>query len=167
MKKGIGFYIGEIIFILVFLCFTYYMVNNCAYSKIDKKFVEDNNIAVNIVNNNSKVLEPMSDLYAKNNLDNTVINVVNYNSNNIEYKLFMRIKKDNKLDFSELKIKVDDDIFRLNSKYDYEDDDYLYFDLAHKKINNENNVNFAMWLDEDVKDYNNYKFSYNFYVESI
>ena len=167
MKKGIGFYVLEILFIIGFICFTYYMINNGAYSKIDKKFVEDNNIAVSILNNNNKVLRPMSDIYARNSLESTIINIKNYNSNDIEYKLFMRIRKNNNLDYSDLKIKVDNEIYSLDTRYDWEDNDYLYFDLVHKKVKDYNNVKFAMWLDENVGDYSNYNFSYNFYVESI
>ena len=166
MKRGIISYIIEIIITTGLIYFSYYMISNCQVNKLDKKFIEDNNISINITNNNNS-LKPMSDSYALNNLDNTIINVKNYNDNEIDYKLLMRIKKGNELDFEQLKIKLDNEVFRLNTKYVYEDEEYIYFDLTHKKVDDLNNVNFAMWLDENIENYNNYSFSYNFYIERI
>lgn len=166
MKRGIISYLIEIIITIGLIAFSYYLITNCQLNKLDKEFIEDKNISINVTNNNNS-LKPMSDSYALNNLDNTIIKVKNYNDNEVDYKLFMRIKKGNELDFEQLKIKVDNDVFRLNTKYDYEDEEYLYFDLTHKKIDDSNNVNFAMWLDENIENYNNYSFSYNFYIERI
>lgn len=166
MNKGIVSYLVEIVMAVIVIIITLYMVNNNSLSKVDKDFVMDNNIAVKILENNSSVLRPMSDRYAKDNAGNIVINVTNYNNDSVNYKLFMRVEKNNNLNYNYLKIKVDDDIFRLNTKYDYEDEDYLYFDIGHKNVDNYNNVNFAMWLDEDAV-YDNYSFSYNFYIERI
>ena len=167
MKRGIISYLIEIIFIIGLLLFAYYIINNSDYKKINKAFIENNNIAISIKENNNYYLKPMSDSYAQDNALCSVINIRNYNDNNINYKLFMRIKKDKKINFQNLKIRVDNDIFRLNTKYDYEDDEYQYFDLVHKNVDVNNDVNFAMWLDENVNDVNNYNFSYNFYVERI
>lgn len=166
MKRGILYYVVEIVFVIMLVIFTGYIVNNNSLNSVDIDFIKDNNLAINY-HDNSDVLMPMSDSYAMNNIDKSVINVTNYNSDDIEYKLFMRVKKDKDLDFNQLKVMLNDDIFRLYSKYDYEDSNYLYFDLAHQKVNNINNVNFAMWLDKSVDNSSLYSFSYNFYIERI
>lgn len=166
MKKSIVSYIIEIIFITFLVIFSYFMINNSAYAKVDKNFVEDNNIKIDIINNNI-YLQPMNDEYAKNNLKDTIINITNYNSKNISYKFYMQIKKDKQINYDNLKVKVDNQIFSLSSKYSHEDNDYVYFDLIHKNINKTNNINFNMWLDENTKDYSNYTFSYNFSIERI
>ena len=169
MRREIGFVIKELIVVFIILVTTY-----SYWDRLDNKMeksnliAQNNSLGINIVENNISKLYPMTDEYAIENIDDTIINISNTYKDNLNYKLGMKINKNNNLDYKHLKIKVNNEIYSLDSRYDGEDQDYVYFDLIKKEIDTNSDVNFAMWLDEDAYKKNNvYNFTYSFYVEKI
>lgn len=166
MIKSIRGLIIEII-ITLFLVVVSYVLCDDLNNRLSSSSVKNNSVSVEIIKSNKTMLYPMTDSYARNNVDDTVLNILNYNNDDINCRLLMLIEKEEDLNYNNLKIKVDEDIFSLDKRYLYEDDSYLYFDLAHREIDKNKNISFAMWLDENTNDLSNYNFTYNFLVEKI
>ena len=163
-KDSIILPIIEIILMVFIIIIAYITVNNYNNS-LNNDYI-NNNLSIKIDNNNN-TLYVLNDIDAIQKLENNVINISNYNNENTKYKLIMKIKKDRQLDYKLIKIKIDDQIFRLDNKYIKEDNNYIYFDLTHQNVDKEDEIKFIMWLNEEVKDPSDYIFSYNFYVETI
>lgn len=155
----------EILVMLLVIVFTGMLCRNLN-NNISSEVVSNNSIDIKVVKNNNNLLYPMTDSYASNNSDETILNISNYSNKGVKCRLLMMIKNEDNLDYNVLKVKIDDEIFNLNNKYIYEDENYLYFDLTHKQIDKQSNISFAMWLDENTKEFNN-SVVYNFSVQKI
>jgi len=166
MEKTVISYILEICILLCVICVSFILCKEVGES-LNSENVKMNSLSLEIIENNYDMLYPMTDNYAKNNLEGIVLNISNYNKNDINCRLLMVLEKDKDLEYNNLKIKVDEEIFSLDNRYVYEDDDFLYFDLTHREVDKNENINFAMWLDENTKDLSKYSFTYNFLVEKI
>jgi len=166
MKRSISGLVIEIIITLSLVVVSYILCDDLN-KKLSQDAIKNNSVSLEIIKSNNGLLYPMTDSYAKNNVDDTVLNILNYNNNDVNCRLLMLIQKKDKFNYDNLKIRIDNEIFILNSKYLCEDDNYLYFDLAHREIDKNKNVSFAMWLDENTNDLSNNSFTYNFTVEQI
>ena len=149
----------EILFMMFIIVIVYFCINsfNINYDLV-------NNLSIDVDYNNNY-------LYVLNNdevdfLDNNNIKILNYDNKDINYRLVMKLKKDN-FDYNNINMKLDNNKFSLSSKFIGEDNDYLYFDLTHQNVSKYDNLEYVMWLSSDVDNPSDYVFSYNFYVEKI
>ncbi len=149
----------EILFMIFIIVIVYFCINsfNINYDLV-------NNLSIDVDYNNNY-------LYVLNNdevdfLDNNNIKILNYDNKDINYRLVMKLKKDN-FDYNNINMKLDNNKFSLSSKFIGEDNDYLYFDLTHQNISKSDDLEYVMWLSSDVDNPSDYVFSYNFYVEKI
>lgn len=150
------------IFIIIISCI---LVNNYN-NNFNKEIIENNNLAINL-NDNTDKLYVLSDEEASKKLKSATINISNYNNNVIKYRLIMKVKKNNNLNYEMIKMKLNDQIFNLATKYSYEDNNYLYFELIRSNIDKENKIEYAIWLNEEIVNYYDYKLNYKFYVETV
>lgn len=162
----------EIIFIFIFLvCSLFY----CTYlAKVETQsqdmlyeYNQNLKLAIASEGDNNKLLFPMTDNYAINNLDATIINVNNLTNTEVNYCLLLKVRKDSDLDYHILKIKVDNEIKYLKNLYVYEDEDYFYFDIKDSNIIDANNTSFMMWISDEASNYNGGSINYSFTVQNI
>lgn len=163
---GVKGYIIEIfILVTIIIATSFIYSDNELDDKLDKAI--NDNLVLDYDYNKITTLMPMSDKRGVEKKDNGVIRVTNYNNKKLDYRVIMKVTNDKKIDYSYLKIELNNQVFSLDSKYLYEDDDYLYFDITHSNIDDIDNFGFNMWLDENVDNINDYRFNYNFIVEKI
>ena len=92
------------------------------------------NLSINVVNRNEYYLFPMTDEYAIDNLEKNTIKVSNYNDDNKEYSLYLKVDKNSTTDINSLNFMFNDKIIDFNEIYSYEDENYIYYQVYHNNV---------------------------------
>ena len=121
------------------------------------------NLSINVVNRNEYYLFPMTDEYAIENLEKNTIKVSNYNDDNKEYSLYLKVDKNSTTDINSLNFMFNDKIIDFNEIYSYEDENYIYYQVYHNNVRKCDYIDYIFWLKEDSK-ITNINFIYSFEV---
>lgn len=111
---------------------------------------EDLSIAVTI--GEFKELLIVEDNRALDLIDTTKLSLRNRNDFSKDCELLMLVNKDSTIDYSYVRVAVEDKIFKLKDLDMYEDNDNYYFVIGNYDIDAYSNieVNVRIWLGEDI-----------------
>ena len=110
----------------------------------------------------------MTDEYALNNLSNNVLTINNNDNSEKTYKLVLKVSKDTTIELNNIKFKVEDSIIELDNT-SYEDNDNYYYEFNPSSLhkNEKININYILWLDENIKELTGNDLIYSFEVKTI
>ena len=97
-------------------------------------------------------LYPVTNEYAINNLDYSIINVINNTKENKKYNLMLIVEKNSTLDTNYLMININGNTLKLSDCY-YTENDYITYFLIDSNIIEKNAINYNkiyIWLNSDT-----------------
>lgn len=97
-------------------------------------------------------LYPVTNEYALNNLDYSIINVINNTKENKKYNLMLIVEKNSTLDTNYLMININGTTLKLSDCY-YAEDDYITYFLIDTNMIEKNSINsnkIYIWLNKEA-----------------
>ncbi len=120
------------------------------------------------IHSSSDTLFPMTEDFALEKGDKTILNLKNKSSNLKNYTLLLRVEKDSTLDIKFLNYSINDDAYNFKEKIDIQDEQYNYYELYNNIIleNSSIDIQFYIWLKSTTQnEAMNKKLKYSFIVK--
>lgn len=161
--KGLLFEISILSFIIVMSILLCPNLKEEHLKKTEAVMSYVSDLSINVVNRKEYYLFPMTDEYAINNLEKSTIKVSNYNDDNKQYSLYLKVDKNSTINVDKLNFMFNDKIIDFNETYSHQDENYVYYQVYQNNVREYDYIDYIFWLKED-SEITNVNFIYSFEV---
>lgn len=170
-NKNVKVLVNDLIIILFLLFLTITIIPKIVGNKkvlADTLINYSSPLALTIVEKSNNELYPMTDNYAINNLNKSTICITNSSNREINYQLLLKVNKESSIGLNNLKLRIGNNITKLDN-YQYEDEGNYYYSVYSSKLGREDNTNvdYLIWLDENTSIITGNNLIYSFEIKSI